>query len=309
MRKQIIRVMLVVMLLLGLTSYSFAERSDNVSTCNSVTSSISISGGTLTYNTVGKGSTIVLLQGLFADKEQWNSLMCQLSKAGYRAIAPDLPGYGSSNGFTVEQYAFEQQVKLIHEWINALKIDTFDLAGSSMGGAIASLYQDQYPQQVRSLAFIGSPLGVIGWANPVRNAIYQGINPLIPITTQQFDLEMSLLFVNPPQIPDSVKAEKVKDYMTRNRHYQQVWDIVNLYDDVICQSTPIHTPTLIIWGDGDKIFDISGANKLQRCIPNSKLFQLPKAGHLLLMENADAAASTYVNFLQGNARSSTLARY
>ncbi len=306
MRKRIIQVMLVVMLLIGLTSYSLAERSDNVLTCNSVTSTISINGGTLTYNTVGKGPTIILLHGLFADKEQWNGLMCQISKAGYRAIAPDLPGYGSSTGFTVEQYALERQVELIHEWINTLKIDTFDLAGSSMGGAIAFLYKHQYPQQVRSLAFIGSPLGVIGWANSVRNAIYQGINPFIPITTKQFDREIRLLFVNPPQIPDSVKVEKVKDYMTRNRHYQQIWDIVNLYDDVLCQSSSIQAPTLIIWGEDDRVYDIIGASKLQSCIPNSKLLKLPKAGHLLLVENADAAASTYVDFLQSNARSSTL---
>lgn len=197
-------------------------------------------------------------------------------------------------------------MELLYKWINTLKIDTFDIAGSSMGGAIASLYKHQYPQQVRSLAFIGSPLGMIGWANSVRNAIYQGINPFIPITTKQFDREISLLFVNPPQIPDSVKAEKVKDYIIRNRHYQKVWDIVNLYDNVLCQSSPIQAPTLIIWGEDDKVFDVSGASKLQHCIPHSKLLQLPKAGHLLLVENADAAASTYISFLQANALSSTL---
>jgi len=108
--------------------------------------------------------------------------------------------------------------------------------------------------------------------------------------------------VNPPKIPGSVKAEKVKDYIARNRHYQQVWDIVNLYDDAMCQSPSIQAPTLIIWGEDDKIFDVSGASRLQCCIPNSKMLKFPKAGHLLLMENAEAAASTYLNFLQSNKR-------
>lgn len=150
---------------------------------------------------------------------------------------------------------------------------------------------------------------MIGWANSVRNAIYQGINPFIPITTKQFDLEMRLLFVNPPKIPDSVKAEKVGDYITRNHHYQQVWDIINLYDDVLCQSSTVQAPTLIIWGEDDRVFDIIGASKLQSCIPNSKLLKLPKSGHLLLVENAGAAASTYVDFLQSNALSSTLSKH
>jgi pimeloyl-ACP methyl ester carboxylesterase len=167
-----------------------------------------------------------------------------------------------------------------------------------MGGAIANLYVQRYPKQVHSLAFIGSPLGVIGWADGIREALFQGINPFIPITKEQFDLEMSLLFVTPPAIPDSEKAEKVQDYITRNRHYQQVWDIVNLYDDVLRQKSPVQRPTLIIWGQDDRIYHIRGATWLQQNIPASQLIRLPGAGHLLLMENADGAASHYLNFLK-----------
>ncbi len=109
---------------------------------------------------------------------------------------------------------------------------------------------------------------------------------------------MSLLFVKPPSIPDSVKTEKVKDYITRNRHYQQIWDIVNLYDDVFCQKAPVRLSTLVIWGKEDKIYDLRGVDRLQRCISGSKIIQLPKAGHLLLIENAADAASEYINFLR-----------
>ncbi len=68
--------------------------------------------------------------------------------------------------------------------MNQLKIHSFDIAGSSMGGAIASLYSQRYPQQLRSLAFIGSPLGVTDWAKSVRNSIIEGINPFIPTTLE-----------------------------------------------------------------------------------------------------------------------------
>ena len=87
-----------------------------------------------------------------------------------------------------------------------------------MGGAIAWLYAQRYPNQVHSLAFIGSPLGVVDWANSVT-AIFQGINPFIPITKEQFALEIGLLFFTPAPIPDAVVVEKVNDYNIRNRHY------------------------------------------------------------------------------------------
>jgi abhydrolase domain-containing protein 6 len=198
----------------------------------------------------------------------------------------------------LRDYALENQATLLHEFIKGLRIKSFDLAGSSMGGAIAYLYAQRYPLQVRSLAFIGSPLGIVDWANSVKKAIFQGINPFIPITKEQFDLEISLLFVTSPTIPDSVKAEKINDYITRNRHYQQIWNIVNLYDDILCQGVPIQTPALIIWGENDKIYDLSGANRLQQRLASSQMIQLPKAGHLLLMENAEEVASKYVSFLQ-----------
>jgi abhydrolase domain-containing protein 6 len=289
---------IVILVLSGLMGYVLVNPATSASSCTITSVTAPIGNSKLSYSQAGNGSSILLLHGLFASKEQWNTIICRLSEMGYRAIAPDLPGYGNSNGFTLRDYTLENQTTLLHELMEKLGIKYFDLAGSSMGGAIAQLYAQRYPNQVRSLAFIGSPLGIVDWANSVKEAIFQGINPFIPITKEQFALEISLLFFTPPTIPDSVITEKVNDYITRNRHYQQVWDIINLYDDILCQGVQTKFPTFIVWGKEDKIYDISGANRLQECIAGSQAIQLPKAGHLLLMENADEVASKYVRFLQ-----------
>ena len=298
MRKFILGLFIVILVLSGSMGLGFVNRATSASSCTIASLSTQVGNGTLSYSQVGNGREILLLHGLFADKEQWNTMMCRLSVVGYRAIAPDLPGYGNSNGFTLRDYALENQTTFLHELMEKLEIKSLDLAGSSMGGAIAQLYAQRYPNQVRSLAFIGSPLGIVDWANSFKEAIFQGINPFIPITKEQFALEISLLFFNPPTIPDSVIAEKVNDYITRNRHYQQVWDIINLYDDILCQGVPTQFPTFTIWGKEDKIYDISGASRLQECIAGSQVIELPKAGHLLLIENAMEVASKYVGFLQ-----------
>ncbi|MCI0453524.1 MAG: alpha/beta hydrolase [Candidatus Dadabacteria bacterium] len=298
MGKIIVKLVLAVIFSCGLNSYSFADSASRIQSCEIATNTIGVGGGTIPYITAGKGPHVVLLHGLFAEKEQWQSLMCLLSEAGYATIAPDLPGYGKSNGFTIVDYTLENQVKIIHELMNILRINKFDIAGNSMGGAIAALYTQLHSPQVRSIAFIGAPLGIIDWANSVKNAIYHGINPFIPINERQFDLELSLLFINPPQIPRDAKEEEIKSYITRNRHYQQVWDIVNLYDDVLLKSLFIKVPTLILWGKDDKIFNVIGADRLQSRIPDSMMLKLPNAGHLLHVENADEVALTYVKFLQ-----------
>lgn len=298
MKNLILRLVICILVLTTLVSYRFGNAVSAASSCTVETHSIPVGNGTLFYNQVGTGRTILLLHGLFAEKEQWDSMMCPLSEAGYQAIAPDLPGYGNSEGFTIKDYALENQVTLLHQWLDRVGVQSLDIAGSSMGGAIAALYVQHYPNQVRSLALIGSPLGVTDWANPVRKSILNGVNPFIPVTQEQFDLEMSLLFVTPPSIPDSVKTERVRDYRTRNQHYQQVWDIVNLYEEVLCQNRSLQRPTLAIWGKQDQIYDIRGADRLQRCLPGSEMIQLPNAGHLLLMEDAAEAVADYIRFLQ-----------
>jgi pimeloyl-ACP methyl ester carboxylesterase len=288
----------MILLFFGLIGYGYADNPNPTQSCEIATRQVALDGGVLYYNQAGQGVPVLLLHGLFAQKEQWNSVLCLIAAAGYAAIAPDLPGYGKSIDFPLADYKLDNQVERLRQFMETLGISRFDIAGSSMGGAIAAFYVERYPRQIRTLAFIGSPLGAVEWGKAVKNAIYQGINPFIPITVPQFDLEMSLLFVKPPTIPDPVKEALVKDYTDRNRHYQQVWDIVNLYDTLLDRRLRIRTPTLILWGKEDRIFATDGADQLRFHIPRSRLVRLPNAGHLPQLENPSETAAIYRDFLK-----------
>jgi abhydrolase domain-containing protein 6 len=298
MKKLMLGLLTFILMVSSLVNHLLVDGSTLASKCTNTAYSIPIGTGEFSYSQVGTGPPILLLHGLFASKEQWHSLSCQLSQAGYRAISPDLPGYGNSTGFTVQDYALERQVALLHKFVERIGVRSFQIAGSSMGGTIASLYSQSYPDRVQSLAFIGAPLGVTGWSDSFRQSIFEGVNPLIPITKSQFDREISLLFVTSPSIPDAIKKEKIKDYSIRNRHYQQIWDIVNLYHDALCQAPRLQLPTLVIWGEADKIYHIRGIDRLQRCIPGSQVVRLSKAGHLPMIENTQQVASHYLSFLK-----------
>lgn len=293
MRAKIHFFLLAVLLFFGLSHNSYADAGN----CPIADNKAALDSGVLYYRQAGTGPHILLLHGLFASKEQWNDLLCLLSAAGYTAIAPDLPGYGQSLQFSITDYSLERQVARLRQFMDALGIAHFDLAGSSMGGTIAALYVRRYPRQVRTLAFVGSPLGIVDWSPRFRDAIYQGVNPLIPIDPAQFDLEMSLLFFKPPPIPESHKVGMTQNYLERNRHYQQVWDIVNLYDSVLKDGPAMQIPTLILWGAGDGIFAVEGMDRLRYRFPHGKRIRLPDAGHLPHLENPGATAGIYLDFL------------
>src|ERR1700734_777398 len=89
----------------------------------------------IAYNSFGTGTPVLLIHGLFADKEQWTALARLLALRGHQVIVPDLPGYGRSIGFELSNYRLEQQVQSLHTFVRELGIEQLAVAGDSMGGA------------------------------------------------------------------------------------------------------------------------------------------------------------------------------
>lgn len=265
--------------------------------------------GTMAYAVAGSGPDVLLLHGLFAQKEQWNELLCALADAGYRASAADLPGYAQSTGYPVAVYALENQVELIGQLMRRRGISRFHLAGNSMGGAIAALYAKRYPHQVATLAFIGGPLGIGEWAAPVRQAIVGGVNPFIPLDQAQLDLELRLLLARVPDLTPAAKQAMIAPYLANPQHYRQVWDIVNLYGNALRSLPPNRLPTLIVWGVKDQIFDVAGVAWLTDRYPHSQSVLLDDVGHLPMLDAPASVARIYADFLRQNqAQASARAR-
>jgi pimeloyl-ACP methyl ester carboxylesterase len=270
--------------------------------CVPSSEAIAVGSGVIHYDRAGIGPPLILLHGLFAQKDQWRTVLCILSTAGFDVIAPDLPGFGQSKEYPIAVYDLERQVILLEGFIDALDIEKFSLGGNSMGGAIAALYTGRHPGNVQHLAFIGPPLGLVPWGPRVRQAILQGVNPFIPLDDTQFELEMALLFVRPPEVPDEVRDSLIHDYSTRYRHYQQVWNIINLFDTVLHhiprEPRFDEIPALILWGESDAIYPVAGAELLHKRLSNSRLIILPKTGHLPMMEKPADTGEHLIRFLQ-----------
>ena len=281
-------------LLLSLVCASCAAQA---APCAIETSTQAVEQGMIPYRSAGAGAEVLLLHGLFAQKEQWDEVLCALAQSGYRASAPDLPGYGQSTGYAVAAYPLEEQVALLEKFMQARGIQRFHLAGSSMGGAIAAMYAEQHPRQVLSLAFIGGTLGIGEWGAAVKQAIFKGINPFIPANEAQIDLELSLLLNKVPALPDATKSAMVRPYLDKHEHYQQVWNIVSLYGNAVKTMKPSSVRTLILWGERDQVFDVAGAHALGQKFPNSRRLLMPDVGHLPMLDAPATVARHYSAFL------------
>mgnify|MGYP001953925561 CR=1 FL=1 len=83
------------------------------------------------------------------------------------------------------------QVQILHDFLRALKIKQgIHIAGNSMGGEIAAFYTMQYPKEVKSLVFFGSPSGIVDFASSfIQQGFRRGFNPFIPTTLKQYKID------------------------------------------------------------------------------------------------------------------------
>ncbi|HEX5995271.1 MAG TPA: alpha/beta hydrolase [Jiangellales bacterium] len=117
---------------------------------------IDVNGVTLHYTQVGDpvASPVVLLHGTPANSTKWAQVAAALAD-GYRVLAVDQRGHGLS-GHTPE-YSFEVYRQDVLGFADALGLDRFALVGHSMGGTVACLFAERYPDRLTALVLVDSP--------------------------------------------------------------------------------------------------------------------------------------------------------
>jgi len=251
----------------------------------------------IAYVEGGNGETVLLLHGIGMDKDNWVRFARYLKKM-YHVIAPDLPGFGESSVVLSEGYDIESQVKRIHEFILKVGLTKFHLAGNSMGGLIAGIYAADHPDEILSLGLI-DPGGVMDREpSPIALEVAKGNNPLVPTQPSDFDVLLKFVFVKPPFIPGIVKLYLGEQAAARKDFNQRVFIEAKPEDQLERRMKDIRAKTLIIWGDTDRVFPVSGAPLLNKGIAASKLVIMKDCGHVPMFERPEETAGYYLEFIR-----------
>ncbi|MCY1143364.1 alpha/beta hydrolase [Actinoplanes sp. Pm04-4] len=103
---------------------------------------------TLSHDSDGSGSPVLLLHSTVCDRRMWDPQMVALASAGFRAVRCDLPGYGDSP-VPVERFNTADQVMELLDGV-----DQFAVVGSSGGGLVALEIAARWPARVTALALL-----------------------------------------------------------------------------------------------------------------------------------------------------------
>ena len=105
------------------------------------------------------GKTILLLHGKNFNIAYWEQTIKELSKEGFRVIAPDQIGFGKSTKPANYQYSFQQLAHNTKSILDSLKINKIIVLGHSMGGMLATRFALSYPEMTDKL-ILENPIGL-----------------------------------------------------------------------------------------------------------------------------------------------------
>lgn len=250
----------------------------------------------IVYLVGGKGEPLVLLHGFGADKNHW-ILVAKALCQHFTVYAPDLPGFGESSKDDNASYTWSDQVGRIHKFVEALGLEKFHLAGNSMGGYLAALYANRHEQQVSSLCLL-APAGVLS-AEPSELAtlLAAGENPLLINTREDYDRLVDMCFTQAPYVPGPFKrcicVASAENSAFFTKLFEELFNDPQAIEEAL-SNCPI--PTLILWGDNDRILHSSGAQKLADSMPRASAQIMPRMGHIPMLERPGDTTERYLTF-------------
>jgi pimeloyl-ACP methyl ester carboxylesterase len=260
-------------------------------------SSITTDQGIVHYEVYGRGRPVILLHGWLGSWGLWQETMTFLGQY-YRTYALDFWGFGES-GKKRNTYMVQDFVALVDQFMDKLGIINAPLVGHSMGGTVSLLVALQYPERVKKVVIIGSPIVGSSLALPLKFAGYRQIAWLLFNMFGSFRWVMRLaspFICGDPRFPEMMDRD-----LSRTTLESFLVSIASLRrTDLRPQLNKITVPVMGMFGDRDNIVDPRQGQVLKQCLPGSRVEKFKEAGHFIMLDSPQLCMKDLKEFLDKN---------
>ena len=303
--KKLLIAVLVVIVAVVIGYYAFPEKVAGYmidaarSKAGLIKKEIKIDDHNIVYLEGGKGPTILLLHGYTGDKDNWIMFAPYLTK-NYHVVIPDIPGYGESSMIEAASYDLSNQMSRLHKFTQALELKKFHIAGNSMGGFFAGTYAVRFPDEIISLGLFNAAGVTSLEKSTVMKMMEKGENPLVLKDANDVPRLMALVFVKQPTLPYPIVKVMINTALVNRKFYEKELkelglDFLSLEKDL----PKIKAQTLILWGEQDKIIDVSSVPVFEKGLKNHKTVIIKDCGHIPMLEKPQETATHYIDFIKG----------
>lgn len=266
--------------------------------------------GPISVCEAGSGPPALLIHGLGATKVSFLPTVAALAPSR-RAIAVDLPGFGDSVKPIRAAYDPAFFAAAMRDLLDALELDTVDVAGNSMGGRVAIELGLRHPDRVRRLALLAPSLA---WRRPRPWARY--LRLVAP--------ELGLIQPAPRPVveaivrrvvPSSAETwtaagvdEFLRSYLTPRGRAAFYAAARNIYleepfgpDGFWTRLPELRAPSLFVWGRQDTLVPIGFAAHVREALPAAQHLEL-SCGHVPQLERPKQLHAALERFLAAETR-------
>lgn len=237
-----------------------------------------------------------------------------LGSHGFRVYCPDMPGFGLTEDPT-NFYGYGQggQVDFIHDFITAMALDEFHLAGNSMGSQNTVNYVVAHPERVKSFALIAGMIGDLVSRDQMRAVDNRAKNGPLPGSGGTYDGSETMMramiesmVVDTDTVGDDLVTMRT-DAANRN---------IDLYNAnmgrVLRPSDPnelirlrttdrfdqIQLPGIYLFGQNDVLYAIEAAYLQEDALPNVQFFYPENTGHQGQTDQPELHNNAFLEFFR-----------
>lgn len=118
---------------------------------------------------LGQGPVALCVHGWPECWYSWRHQMVLLANAGYRVIAPDMPGFGQTQGYAeIADYTIERTGRFLSDLIAEAGVSNVLLLGHDWGAINVWGFALQYPHKVSKMVVMSVPLKPLGEQPPTE---------------------------------------------------------------------------------------------------------------------------------------------
>ncbi len=246
------------------------------------TTTVDVNGHACRVWTKGSGPKIGFLAG-FGGLPRWIPFLDRLAESR-TVIVPSMPGFPGATGHNILDTHLDWLVA-VHTLLEKAGLDGADLAGSSVGGSFVAEIAALWPQSVRRIAMI-APLGLFDEKDPAADVWAQRADDVPGLLCANGEIYKELKAM--PAGANSVEwpIEQTRAAEAAARIF---WPLGNTKLE---RRLPlIKAPTLLIWGEADRVMPRSYADRIAKAIPGgAKITTIASAGHLAELDQPNAVA-------------------
>jgi pimeloyl-ACP methyl ester carboxylesterase len=270
---------------------------------------IELHGHPVTYHQMGTGPALLLIHGITSSSRTWRAVMPGLAEH-HTVIAPDLLGHGRS-AKPRGDYSLGGYASGLRDLLVALEVPSATVVGHSLGGGVAMQFAYQFPDRLDRLVLVdsgglGEEVSVVLRAATLPGAEY--VLPLLassPLRGAGAALGSVLGRVGLRASADvrgmAEGFESLGDGAARRAFVHTARSVIDPVGQRVDASDRLylaaHVPSLLVWGDRDRMIPVAHGHQAHALMPNSRFEVFEGAGHFPFNDDPERFVALLNDFI------------